>query len=388
MKPFHLALTTLVAAATVTWAADPPLQRRSSLPSPPPPVSGDSTGPREPLSFDRSAPKELNARKRAAIEARMSELAAKISEIDGRAIGRPLREGVVPPGSPASATPAPAGRPALAKELGSWEKFLAAFDLESICGPVDRSQDVEMYDGNGGPTREFVSLHQPAVAQIQWVDDIAQRLGAGGDPGNVAGVRWCSGTLISPSRFLTAGHCVEVHTDDGWVTPTMKGTSLAPGRLAPLMRLNFNYQVDPATGNPRAATTYPVVKLLEHAKGGLDYAVLEVGPNQSGELPSKRFPPAKMVTSKAALMAAKMLTVIQHPNGVPKRIAGGVGVGLASSSITYSDVDTLGGSSGSGVLDQDGNVIAVHNLGGCSVNGGSNSGVTLSAISKVSAFVK
>ena len=38
---------------------------------------------------------------------------------------------------------------------------------ESTCGDIDDSQQVEMYDGTLGVTKDFVAEHQPPVAQIQ-----------------------------------------------------------------------------------------------------------------------------------------------------------------------------------------------------------------------------
>jgi hypothetical protein len=74
--------------------------------------------------------------------------------------------------------------------------------LESICGATDDSQPVEQYDGTLGVTIVFVNGHQSAVGQIQWNDNLASIYT---NPGDVSGVRWCSGTLISNDLFLSAG---------------------------------------------------------------------------------------------------------------------------------------------------------------------------------------
>ena len=53
----------------------------------------------------------------------------------------------------------------------------------------------------------------------------------------------------------------------------------------------------------------------------------------------------------------------------------------------YSNLDTFGGSSGSGVRDDIGDVIGVHTNGGCRTDGtGVNRGVTMPAIAAVSDF--
>jgi V8-like Glu-specific endopeptidase len=83
-----------------------------------------------------------------------------------------------------------------------------------------------------------------------------------------------------------------------------------------------------------------------------------------------------------------MLTIIQHPDGNPKKIAAGAKLGSTEQEISYGDVDTRGGASGSGIINQDGRVIGVHTTGGCFDTGGSNSGVTLLGIRRVSKVIK
>jgi hypothetical protein len=63
--------------------------------------------------------------------------------------------------------------------------------IESLCGNIDDSQHVELYDGSIGVTRAFVDAHERPVGQLQWLSDLAQRFNNPGDsPGNVSGVRW------------------------------------------------------------------------------------------------------------------------------------------------------------------------------------------------------
>lgn len=271
----------------------------------------------------------------------------------------------------------------------------------STCGATNDWKDVELYEGTNPPVA-FVNAHQAAVAQLQWRTDMAALLPAEIEPGNVAGKRWCSGTLIAANLFLTAAHCLEPQDDvQGWQTPRGKERDAAgapallePGRLAPLMQLNFRYQVDGADPKKRVRRpdVYPVLRVVEYgfsvAASPLDYAILEIGPGADGKSPAARYPVTAFDASDAALESARDVTIIQHPHGAPKKVMSGPKVEVKGAVISYRDLDTLGGSSGSGVLDERGHIIAVHTNGGCTKLSGANRGVTLNAIRKVSQIVR
>jgi V8-like Glu-specific endopeptidase len=194
--------------------------------------------------------------------------------------------------------------------------------------------------------------------------------------------------LISAAQVLTAGHCFDVQQNEySWVSPFRKAADgtfqfAPPATLATLQVANFHYQIDAATGAPRQADVYPIVKLVEHRDGGLDYAIVELGPNAKSDLPSKSYPPAVVLTR--APVAKETMAVIQHPQGDPKKIEAGHVLIATSDAVYYDDVDTQGGSSGSGVREAGGAVVAVHTNGGCTKTGGANRGVPTAAISAVS----
>ena len=259
---------------------------------------------------------------------------------------------------------------------------------ESLCGPDDM-QDVELYDGTLGVTQEFVANHESSTGQIQWRDDLADTFGDGA--GNVSGVRWCTGTLIAEDVFLTAGHCFDQSDDPfGWQTPArlVDGQKILaePDELVTLMNVNFGFQVDADNGNLRDPSVSPILAMLEYRIDGLDFAIVRLGKTDNGDLPGTTFGTREMDIS--GISEGDSLTVIQHPAGRPKKIEAGTDTMDDGMFVTYGDLDTLGGSSGSGVLNDDGHIIAVHTNGGCGPFSGQNLGLSLTRIAQSSDIVQ
>jgi V8-like Glu-specific endopeptidase len=389
-----LGISLLCVCPATLVLAQAPETRRPALPLPPPFASTEAAS--SSLKFDSGKSAEENARTLKAINDKIVAAQEQLKTIDR------TKMTVRPQGGTPEALPPSQDRDRLSavREAASWERVRRVFEVESQCGPIDDTVDVELYAGNLGPTQDFVKARQVSTGQVQWNASFSPILQSADDPGNVSGVRWCTGTLISDRLFITAGHCFDINSN-GWSTPSRRVgnnfVSLTSQEIAPLMHINFNYQrnggqcanpADARTCPVRAADTYPILRLLEHRRGGLDYAIVELGPGSDGQLAGARYAITAFDASSTGLVQANLLTIIQHPNGVPKRIGAGRQLRIAGNSVFYSQIDTLGGSSGAGVIDQTGKIVGIHTNGGCTETGGENSGVVLRAIAQVSDVIR
>jgi hypothetical protein len=253
-------------------------------------------------------------------------------------------------------------------------------DHRSICGGVDVSQPVEQYEGSLGVGVDFVRRHERPVGQIQWNDHLSRLYRRAG---NVAGVRWASGVLISRDLFISAGHAFDQYPGN-WIVPWADGASgpISPQEIARNMRVNFNYQIDPS-GRLHREESFPILELLEYRLGGLDYAIVRLG-----GAPGDKYGFAQLAAEDSR--DGDMLCIIQHPEGQPKRIAAGPQTYSFGHRIGYNSIDTLGGSSGSGILQVASEaIVGIHTNGGCHLNIiGHNHGIRLSAVMRVSAVLK
>lgn len=121
-----------------------------------------------------------------------------------------------------------------------------------------------------------------------------------------------------------------------------------------------------------------MVEVLEDDWGGLDYAVLRLDGDPGdtwGTTTVSGFPSD----------AGQPITIIQHPRRLPKLVDGGTLAFRFDGRLTYGDLDTDGGSSGSGILqDRTGYLVGVHTNGGCGVSGGANWGESMRDLLDVS----
>jgi hypothetical protein len=169
--------------------------------------------------------------------------------------------------------------------------------------------------------------------------------------------------MISEDLYLSAGHCFD-SKPGSWRVPRIDGTDdpIPPKEIAKNMHINFNHQVDP-DGKLRSSRSFPILELLEYRQGGLDYAIVRL----DGK-PGKIFGIASIAAADALL--GDMLCIISHPEGRPKVIEAGHASDFRDKRIGYNDLDTLGGSSGGGILSSPGGkIVGVHTNGGCDTVG-------------------
>ncbi len=245
--------------------------------------------------------------------------------------------------------------PAFIRKLASPATYspLSMEPAESLCGP-NNLQHVNNYDGTLGATVAAVWSHKHPVGAMEEPSLV--------DPLDAAKSKYCSGTLIGRGLFLTAGHCVGVGTVGDAVS--------------------FNYERTPGSATAlNGEKKYTITAVVEDSLGGLDYAIVRLAGN-----PGDTFGWTRLASAAPAV--GDLVTIIQHPAGQAKQVEVGPLAALAGSSLQYADLDTLPGSSGSGVLNASGYLVGVHTNGGCAPDGtGANSGTRMTSIAAVSPTV-
>jgi V8-like Glu-specific endopeptidase len=214
----------------------------------------------------------------------------------------------------------------------------------TICGSRDDSQFVNDYTGTLGPTVAFVNTNKRAVGAME-------------NTNTATSSKFCSGTLISSDLFLTAGHCVDGTTVGKFVA--------------------FNYERARGSTTLLSQSHFRIAQVIEDGLSGVDYAILRLEGS-----PGNTFGVAPLRTG--TLRVGEAITIIGHPQGKPKMVEGGTIQSITGSRVAYGNLDTLGGNSGSGILDADGNVVIVHTNGGCTRTGGANTGWSLASVAAAS----
>lgn len=234
---------------------------------------------------------------------------------------------------------------------------IALYADTGTCGGTIDWQDVEQYDGSLGVSTSFVESHEKAVGVIRYNRD---------KYGNFD-EKQCTGTLFGNHYFLTAGHCIDA------------------SRTNP--EVFFYYQIDNNGNLPdtsvNAIGRYDVERVVErqyYRDNGryIDYAILKLKDNSSQ--PLSTIPHATLTTKLPSV--GERVAVIHAPKEDYKKISTGVYKGLINLYNKPNEIyvghscDTTAGSSGSGILNKNGEVFGVQVQGGCSSSslGGANKG--------------
>lgn len=188
-----------------------------------------------------------------------------------------------------------------------------------------------------------------------------------------------TGFMVSPRLFMTNNH----------VTDT---AAVAADRL-----LQFGYELA-ADGTPMEPTEFaldPASFFWTSPNDILDVTVVAVGKKISGTRPLGGFGWCALSSARDKHAEGDFVTIIQHPEGDFKQIAlrgnAVIGRGKAGNTLHYG-ADTLGGSSGSPVFNDQFDLVALHHAGGPrndlvlesdeAVPKDSNEGIRISALVK------
>jgi hypothetical protein len=238
-----------------------------------------------------------------------------------------------------------------------WGRILAgaAFVGLSACGKEEAPVEEPLICGTPrpaavraqtqcGPTADFtpINSYQGQYADVVQATEDAVVLIDGR----------CTGTLIDALAgpvVLTAGHCVG---------------------LGDRSLLVFNFE-DAPDGDPLIIEGTVFEQALEP-----DYALIQLD-----ALPAVRPVP---LTARPS----DWLGIIQHPRGRPKVLAEGRFRASCDQLVYYTDLDTLVGSSGAGVLTDQGHLLGVHTDGDCDATGrGANRGWTSESLITASPYL-
>ena len=282
-------------------------------------------------------------------EAAPESTSARLRQIDPIEIDLPALDRPIQPPIPTLPRPSLTleENPAFSAKLRDPKRYrVLRSDQEDICPGTGALQHVRSYDGTLGQPVAFVNAHRMPVGAMESEP-------AAGEP-----PKYCSGTLIARDLFLTASHCVDSNTI---------------GNDA----VSFNYERLAGSTVLDAESHFDITAIVEDgADDGLDYAILRLAGSPAdafGVTAVERFMPP----------IDHLLTIIQHPSGEAKQVEVGHLHSLGDEVVRYDDLDTEGGSSGSGILDKDGSIIGVHTNGGCE-RGEQNFGTRIDRIAAVS----
>lgn len=155
-------------------------------------------------------------------------------------------------------------------------------------------------------------------------------------------VGMCSGTLIAEDLILTAGHCIDDRScsQNAWV-------------------FDYYYEANGRLANSGREDVYRCAAVEAHVleDAGVDFAIVRLDRPVSADRK-----PAPVRRATGALAVGSGVTLVGFPSGIPAKIAGGGRVSNARArTLDYfeANVDAFGGNSGSGVFNDNGELVGV-----------------------------
>jgi endonuclease G len=211
--------------------------------------------------------------------------------------------------------------------------------LQQSLGDPARSQETfeRIIEGNELQPVNYLELGMLAgrsVCRIKIIDQAGVHRG------------WGTGFLIAPEVLLTNNH-------------VFPAAATARGSIA-----QFDVELD-VFGDikPTAAFALDPDRLF-HTTAALDFAVVAVNPTgrEGQKLSAYGFLP--LIGSTGKVLEGEWLTLIQHPEGKRKQVCVRENRFLKrTDDVLWYSTDTLGGSSGSPVFNNDWQVVALHHMG-------------------------
>lgn len=131
----------------------------------------------------------------------------------------------------------------------------------------------------------------------------------------------------------------------------------------PRVRVVFRFE-EGADGQIRSSVRLPIQPDRFFVTGAdkLDFALVAVGPLANGRAPGTRFGSVRLNGAVGKVLLGQPLNIIQHPGGRPRRIAfrNNVLVSLDDEMRLIYQTDTMPGSSGSPVFNDQWQLVALH----------------------------
>jgi endonuclease G len=224
-----------------------------------------------------------------------------------------------------------------------------------LAGPKDRRDRLQFLRKSQGDTAQTLQTFERIIAgnELQPVNYLELGVLAGrpvcrirvGDAGGRV-VAWATGFLIAPQVLITNNH----------VLPSQA--------VAASSSAQFDYELDVFGGET------PLVEFdlrpddLFYTTEDLDFAICAVAPAASDGAVLSTYGFLPLIGAVGKVMDGEWLSITQHPNGERKQVCVRENHLLTrTDDVLWYSTDTLGGSSGSPVFNNDWQVVALHHSG-------------------------